>query len=351
MHTKIKSPALIALSIPLMILIGCTKQELEFTSLEKVDAHVHIRYSGPEFLEQAAQDNFKVVAVILDHYDIDAQHAYIDQQRDAHPGRFVYTTAFPIAGWDEPDWEARTLARLQKAFEGGAIAVKIWKNVGMEFKDKDGKFVTIDHPKFDPIIDYIQSQGRTLTAHLGEPRDCWLPLDEMLGTSNRNYYAGHPEYHMYQHPEYLSYEEQIAAMERMLEKHPNVRYVGCHLASIEWSVQELAKRLDKFPNMAVDLAERIDDLQLLDRDEVRQFFIDYQDRLLYATDFGIDEEDDPAAIAQELHDTWMLDWTWFATDSVMTIPGIDQPVQGLDLPREVIQKVYASNASRWYPGL
>ncbi|MFB0516881.1 MAG: amidohydrolase family protein, partial [Candidatus Neomarinimicrobiota bacterium] len=178
-----------------------------------------------------------------------------------------------------------------------------------------------------------------------------LPLEEMLGTSNRNYYEAHPEYHMYQHPEYLSYEEQIAAMERMLKKHPDVRYVGCHLASIEWSVQELAKRLDKFPNMAVDLAERIDDLQLLDRDEVRQFFIDYQDRLLYATDFGIDEEDDPVAAARKIHETWLLDWKYFTTDSIMTIPGIDQPVMGLDLPPDVLKKLYRENAKAWYPGL
>ena len=341
----------IALGCIHLLMFGCTKEVVEFDTLEKIDAHVHVRYGGTDFFEQAVDDNFKAVVIILDHYDIGTQHEYVEQQKRSHPEQFVYTTAFPISGWDEPAWQANTIEHLRKAFEAGASGVKIWKNIGMEFKDQDGMFVTIDNPKFDPIIDFIESQGKTLTAHLGEPRDCWLPLDEMLGTSNREYYEDHPQYHMYQHPEFLAYEEHIAAMERMLEKHPNVRYIGCHLASIEWSVRELAKSLDRFPNMAVDLAERIDDLQLLNRDEVRQFFVDYQDRLLYATDFGINEEDDAQASMHKLHDIWMQDWTYFSTDSNMTIVGIDQTVKGLDLPPEVLKKIYRENALKWYPEL
>ncbi|UCH10257.1 MAG: amidohydrolase family protein [Fidelibacterota bacterium] len=351
MISSYKYTLLFTLSLPFLFMTGCAREEIEFSTFEKIDTHVHVRYSGPEFFDQAVKDNFKAVVVILDHRDIGMQHDYVEQQKEMHPQQFIYTTAFPIAGWDDPDWQTRTIDHLREAFDGGATAVKIWKNVGMEFKDQNGNFVTIDDPKFDPIIDFIESQDKTLTAHLGEPRDCWLPLEEMLGESNRQYFAGHPEYHMYLHPEYLSYEEQIAAMERMLEKHPNVRYVGCHLASIEWSVTELAKFLDKYPNVAVDMAERIDDLQLRDSDEVRQFFIDYQDRLLYATDFGIEEGDDAAVTMQRLHDTWMMDWNYFTTDSVMTIPDIAQPVKGLDLPPEVLKKIYRENALKWYPAL
>jgi predicted TIM-barrel fold metal-dependent hydrolase len=351
MHINLKASHLIVLGILLLILIGCAEKPPEFATFEKIDAHVHVRYTGPEFLEQAIEDNFKVVIINLDHHDYDMQHDWAAEQGRIHGDQCIYLTYFPIAGWDEPDWQEKTIDLLRKAFADGAAGVKVWKNIGMEFKDKDGRFVTIDDPKFDPIIDFIQAEDKTLTAHLGEPRDCWLPLEEMLATSNRNYYSGHPEYHMYQHPEYLSYEAQIAAMERMLEKHPDVRYVGCHLASIEWSVAELAKFLDKYPNVAVDLAARIDDLQLLDRDQVRQFFIDYQDRLLYGTDFIIDEEDNPVEAAREVHEEWLLDWNYFATDNILTIPGIAQPARGLDLPPVVLRKLYHENAKAWYPGM
>jgi len=334
--------------------MGCAEKQPDFASLQKIDAHFHVRHSGPEALAQAADDNFRVISPMVDHGDSDdllRQWKFSDQQLQHCPGQFAYLTAFPIEGWDDPDWQENTIAYLKQEFENGAIGVKVWKNIGMVFQDRNGAFVMIDDPKFDLIIDFIEAQDKTLTGHIGEPRDCWLPLEEMVATSNRNYFSQHPEYHMYLHPEYPAYEDHIEAVSRMLEKHPDLRYVGCHLASIEWSVAELGSFLDRFPNAAVDLAARIDDLQNQDRDAVRDFFINYQDRLLYATDLGINEEDDPEASARRCHEVWERDWTWLATDSVMTIPRVEHPVQGLDLPAKALEKVYRTNAEKWYPGI
>jgi len=334
--------------------MGCAEKQPDFASLRKIDAHFHIRHSGPEILAQAAADNFRVISPMVDHgdsNDLFRQRKFSDQQRQHRPEQFAYLTAFPIEGWDEPDWQENTIAYLKQEFENGAIGVKVWKNIGMVFQDQHGAFVTIDNPKFDPIIDFIEAQDKTLTGHIGEPRDCWLPLEEMVATSNRNYYTQNPQYHMYLHPEYPAYEDHIQAVTRMLEKHPDLRYVGCHLASIEWSVAELGKFLDRFPNAAVDLAARIDDLQYQERDAVRAFFISYQDRLLYGTDFGISEDDDPAAFARRMLEVWQRDWTWLATDSVMTLPRIEHPVPGLDLPAKVLEKIYHHNAEKWYPGI
>lgn len=255
-----------------------------------------------------------------------------------------------MQGWDEPDWQEKTTAHLKNAFEKGAIGVKVWKNIGMEFKDKNDNFVMIDDSKFDPIFDFIESEGKTLTGHIGEPKDCWLPLDKMMASSNREYYKEYPEYHMYLHPELPSYEDHIKAYEHVLEKHPNSRYVACHLASIEWSMKELAMRLDRFPNMAVDLAARIDDLQLLEREPVRRFFMEYQDRILYGTDLSIKQEHDPKTFTAHMNNGWMQDWIYFSTDSVMTIPGIEKPVRGLNLPVPVLKKIYRVNAQKWYLG-
>ena len=95
---------------------------------------------------------------------------------------------------------------------------------------------------------------------------------------------------MYRHPEFPSYEDQIVARDRMLEKHADLQFVGAHLGSLEWSVDELAKRLDRFPNMAVDMAARIPHLQVQsvkNWQKVHDFMIKYQDRLIYATDHGV----------------------------------------------------------------
>jgi len=304
-------------------------------------------YFGPE----AIQDNFRPLVIILDHYDIEIQKRYVERQKQLHPDKFAYITAFTIQGWDEPNWIEKTIAGLKKDFENGAIGVKVWKNIGMEFRSKNGNFIKIDHPKFDPIIDFIASQNKTLTGHIGEPRDCWLPIEKMVSPSNRRYYQSHPEYHMYLHPDYPSYEELIQSYDNMLQKHPNIRYVGCHLGSIEWNVEELGKMLDKHPNMAVDLAARIDDIQLLDQKKVREFFIKYQDRILYGTDLGISEDADPQAFIQRMHEIWKNDWRYFATDSLATIRGSDLQIKGLHLPEKVLRKIYFENAKKWYPGI
>jgi predicted TIM-barrel fold metal-dependent hydrolase len=147
----------------------------------------------------------------------------------------------------------------------------------------------------------------------------------------------------------------------MLEKHPDLIFIGAHLGSLEWSVDELAKRLDKFPNMAVDMAERISHLQyqaLTHRQKVRDFFIKYQDRLIYGTDLRSTAQDivnaritEPAALQKHAHAVWLRHWRFFTTDEKMRVPKVDGEFQGLKLPREVIDKIYRKNAEKWFPGI
>ena len=70
-----------------------------------------------------------------------------------------------------------------------------------------------------------------------------------------------PEYHMYLHPEYPSYEDQIETRDNLLRKHPGLHFVGAHLGSMEWSLEEMASHFDMFPNMSVDMAARISHLE------------------------------------------------------------------------------------------
>jgi predicted TIM-barrel fold metal-dependent hydrolase len=166
-------------------------------------------------------------------------------------------------------------------------------------------------------------------------------------TFNQDYYGAHPEYHMYLHPEYPSYQDQIDARDKMLEKHPDLTFMGAHLGSLEWSLDELAKRLDKFPNMHVDLT-RISNLKLHtinDRQKTRSFFIKYQDRLIYGTDRAINATTNPAAFKKSIHDHWLSEWKFYATDEKISLKNYGE-FEGLKLPKEVIDKIYAKNALR-----
>src|SRR5262249_30595921 len=146
---------------------------------------------------------------------------------------------------------------LTTAFDNGAVAVKVWKNIGMDLRDANQRLVMIDDAKFDPVFAFIAGRGKPLIGHQGEPRNCWLPLEQMTVNNDREYFREHPQYHMFLHPEMPSYEQQIQARDRMLARHPAMKFVGAHLASLEWSVDELARFLDSHPDATVDLAARM----------------------------------------------------------------------------------------------
>lgn len=212
----------------------------------------------------ANEDNFRFLTVNVNTSD----YPHIEDQRSialsliiAYPDRLAFATTFTVKNWGKDEWQTQTLDYLKESFEKGAIAVKIWKNIGMELKDKNGKFVMIDDPRFDPILDFIERNNVTLIGHFGEPLNAWLPVEQMTIAGDKKYFSENPQYHIYLHPEDPSYNDQINARNNMLKKHPNLRFVGAHLGSLEWDVDELAKCLDKFPNMAVDMAARITHLQ------------------------------------------------------------------------------------------
>lgn len=329
----------------------------DFDSVEKIDAHVHVNTNAPYFVQQATADKFKLLTINLDDVNepppMEEQQQFALQQIKAAPGRVAYATSFSIRHFNDSGWLQQNTSYMQNSFAQGAVAVKIYKVIGMALRDKKGKLVMIDDARFDPLINFIERNNKTVVGHLGEPRNCWLPVDSMTIKGDKNYFTANPVYHMYLHPEFPSYEAQIAARDNMLRKHPNLRFVGAHLGSLEWSVDELAKRLDEFPNMAVDMAARICHLQYQaskNWQKVHDFIIKYQDRLIYATDLVTDITADAAALKAHVHNTWLSDWAFFTTSNTITVNDFDSSFKGLQLPREVVDKIYRKNAEKWFPG-
>lgn len=320
----------------------------DFANVKKFDIHIHINTEEEYFIQQAKADNFRFLDIVDDRpfgLPMDGQQRIAMLHLKNHPQRMAVATTFSVKNWSDSNWIENTLNGLRKSFSDGAIAVKIWKNIGMDLKDENGKFVMVDDEQLDPILDYLAENDIPLLGHNGEPLDCWLPIEEM--TFNQGYYSAHPEYHMYLHPEYPSYEDQINARDKMLEKHPDLTFMGAHLGSLEWSLDELAKRLDRFPNMHVDLT-RLSNLKLHtfnNRQKTRDFFIKYQDRLIYGTDNAINVTNDPVEFKKDIHDGWLNEWKFYATDEKINLEAYGA-FDGLKLPKEVIDKIYLKNALR-----
>lgn len=351
MKTYSLSPAILVLA-----LFSCQNNYYsinDFGNVEKIDAHYHIYTNKNVSLEQAQKDNFKLFAINTYSGGCDRvveAHNWLTSIQQTSPNDFAYSATFCLEGWDDPAWTENTISWIDQCIADGANSVKVWKNIGMEFRDKDSVLIMIDDPQFDPVFKHLADNGIPLVGHLGEPKNCWLPVEEMTTNNDKTYFTEHPQYHMYKHPEYPSYQDQMGARDRMLEKNPDLVFIGCHLASLEWSVDTLAEFLDRFPNAAVDMAARMGQLFYQthkNREKVRAFFMKYQDRLLYGTDI-IDRGQEKERFQKSIHQTWMRDWEYLVTDNTMTSSLIDGEFRGLKLPKDVVDKVYANNFKKWY---
>jgi hypothetical protein len=165
------------------IIISCSSNYYsmeDFPKVEKTDAHYHIYSAQNNSMEQAQNDNFKLLTVNV--YSGDCARVIDSQKQSAkllkkYPADFAYAATFCLDGWDDSTWVEKTILWLDSCIADGAIAVKVWKNIGMEFRDKDSVLIMIDDPKFDPVFKHLAEKGIPLVGHLGEPKNCWLPFN------------------------------------------------------------------------------------------------------------------------------------------------------------------------------
>ncbi len=322
-----------------------------------IDTHAHVFQDVPAYYQFMKQINLRIVDISVvgrkDEPPYQTQAAQFRMAMTVHNhsgGRAAVCTTFDPYKFQDKNFDHDTIKILNENFREGAIAVKIWKNIGMELKWPSGKYVMPDDPIFEPIYKDVQAHGKTLIAHLAEPDSCWESFKQ-IGPMNPdyNYYKKNPYWHMYGKPGAPSKSDILKARDHLLELNPHLRVVGAHLGSMETNVDEIAKRFDRYPNFAVDTAARIRYLMGQPRDKVRAFLIKYQDRVCYGTDGEIRHNDNPAESIRSWKYQYAMSWKYFATGETFEYEGLK--VRGLDLPRSVVRKIYHENAVRWFPGL
>jgi predicted TIM-barrel fold metal-dependent hydrolase len=262
-------------------------------------------------------------------------------------GHIALCTTFDPYLFNSPSFSADAIKQIDRDFAAGAVAVKIWKNIGMEIKDRSGKFITADDPRFDPIYRDIAQHGKTLLSHQAEPDVAWGPPDP--ADPSWSYYQENPQWYVGNKPGFPSKQMILEARDHVLANNPNLRMVGVHLGSMERDLDNLARHLEKYPKFAIDTAARMDYLMLMSPEKVRAFLIKYQDRVVYGTDLDLLATADVAEALRDWQSTYARDWKFLATGETFSLEG--KPVRGLNLPQSVLKKIFRSNALHWIPGL
>jgi len=315
-----------------------------FEEMPKVDVHAHYFDDMPEFAKMLERINMRVVNICLYRgQPLQMQPAHEQAARIAESYEYFtgFASSFHLGRVGEPEFAEQVTAWLDRYFERGAIMTKVWKEVGMQIRLPDGSFLMPDSEELDPVYEHLTKRNKPLMAHFADPIEAWRPLRE--GSTHYRYFTNNPEWHMYGKEGYPSHEEISASVDRMLEKHPDLVVIGAHLGSLEHDLDALGERFDRFPNYHVDVSARTPDLRQYPAERVREFFIQYQDRILYGLDAGGFAgrpltEAEQRAYARQMEQSYRREYEYYAGEA-------------LSLPLEVLEKFFYRNAERLLEGL
>jgi predicted TIM-barrel fold metal-dependent hydrolase len=265
-----------------------------------------------------------------------AAFAYLDWQGDGKSGDW--------SSWNcnRPDFSRQCVEYLELAKQQGIVGVKFFKQFGLEYRNADGSLIPIDDPRFDSIWEACGELGLPVLIHTADPAAFFLPIDK----TNERYeeLLRHPEWSFFG-KDYPSRESLLAALNRVIERFPNTTFIGAHVANNAEDLATVAKWLDRYSNLYLDTASRIAELGR-QPNTAREFFIRYQDRILFGTDGPWP--------AQRLEYYWRFFETrddYFPYSEKEFPPQGLWRISGLNLPDEVLRKIYFENVIRIIPAL
>jgi predicted TIM-barrel fold metal-dependent hydrolase len=272
-----------------------------------------------------------------------------------YPGRFVQYMNLDYSDWDKPDFSDRAVGQVEEAVRLGAAGFKEFKRLGLYLRDGKGQLIKIDDPKLDPVWKRLGELGMPVSIHVADPRAFWLPFDKSNERweelkDHKNWWFGDPA-------KYPAREELLAALERVVTRHPETTFVSVHFANNSEDLAWVDKELDAHPNMMADLAARIPEIGRQDPEAVRRLFIKQQDRILFATDFQVYERltlgsggNGPPPTDEDAVTFFDKHWEWLETRDKdfphMTPIQGNWTISGIGLPASVLRKIYFENARR-----
>ena len=257
---------------------------------------------------------------------------------NSYASKFITFTNIDFLGFGEDGWAVRILKELELDVSYGANGLKIYKNLGLTLKDKNGNRVTVDDPRLDPIWEKCAELEIPVLIHTGEPFQFWQPKDE----NNERWLELKQRPNRYRDPEiYPPWEVIMEEQHNVFRKHPNTIFINAHLGWLGYDLESLGTLLDELPNMYTEIGAVLAELGRQPR-QARQWFIKYQDRILFGKDSWNPEEyyvyfrvletaDEYFDYYRKRHAFWKM--------------------YGLDLPDEVLKKVYYKNALKIIPGI
>ncbi len=302
--------------------------------MDSINLQVMVNLSGRGFQRTENEDG-------TFSFDIDSSEYLENAIRRVHeqaPGRVVNFTNISFTNWDAPDWVEKTVADLERDVAAGAQGLKIYKSLGMMNQDAEGNLIPANHPKLDPVWAACGELGIPVLIHVADPAPFWQSKD----VHNERLYELIERPGRYRGPDFEpSFEQLVEQQHDVFRRHPDTKFINAHLGWFGNDLGRMARLLDEMPNVYTEIGAVLAELGRQPR-FARQFLVDYQDRVMFGKDsWNVEEyyayfrvletDDDYIKYYRRRHAFWRL--------------------YGLDLPDEVLKKLYYKNALAVIPGI
>ena len=253
-----------------------------------------------------------------------------------HPRRMVCFANLDFRGGVGPGFGERAAAQLERDVAAGAAGLKFFKNFGIDVRDRRGERVPVDDPELDPVFETAGRLGIPVLMHVGEPQSFYEPVDrfnerwlELTLLPDRRL------------PADPSFETMTAERDRRFARHPDTTFIAAHMGWHANDLGRLGALLDRLPNVYAETAAILYELGRQPR-TARAFFIEYQDRIRFGKGRYAPEE-------------FPYYWRTFETadeyfDYYRRYHAFWQ-MYGMELPDEVLRKVYYRNALDVIPAI
>lgn len=321
-----------------------------------IDFHVHARgLTSAEAYDEliALMDDVGLGAIVNLNGGTGADLDAVLKAGEPYRDRVANFITFSAEGINEPGWSEKFAAEMERAFQAGAMGMKVSKQLGQGAKNPDGTFIQADDPRLDPIWAMAAKYDKPVMIHTSDSIGRFYPISpkneryeaglwHQPGDTSGNLYESGP-----------SHEVIERARENMHRKHPDTRFVNAHMAMLYYDPEKLATFLDTYPNADIELSATFQDLGRAPR-LWREFILKYQDRIFFGSDGSQRRDPD---------DFWRPHWRYLETwDEYFPHPAQVRTrsgspghgrwhISGIGLPDDVLRKVYYENALRHLPSL
>ncbi|MEO6726194.1 MAG: amidohydrolase family protein [Blastocatellia bacterium] len=317
------------------------EHKVERAKFPFVDIHSHHNNPSPTEVDKLVKEMDSInmrVMVNLSGGTGERLKQNVAAMKGRYPDRFVVFANLSFDDINEPGYGKRAAARLAEDVKSGAQGLKIFKNLGMDLKRRDGSRVKVDDPELDPVWAKCGELGIPVLIHIAEPAVFFEPIDKnnerWLELKQFPQRARPPE-------KYPTFETLITERNNIFAKHPKTNFIVAHLGWHGNDLERLGKLFDTYPNMYVDNAAVLAELGRQPY-SAHDFHMKYQDRIVFGKDiYNVEEykmyfrlmetRDEYVQYYRKRHAFWN--------------------VYGFQLPDETLRKVYYKNALKLVPGM